>query len=160
MRIRTYEPRDHSPLLQLTVSTFEPFYENYFRTLMGEAVFAHQHGAWRDDYATQVSQLHDPHHAKHVAVCEVDGDITGYVAWVVDNDRHHGEIDILAVDTTSRGQGVGRALCEHAFADMKAQGVEVVEVGTGDDPFHQPARALYESLGCTPLPAVVYFKEL
>jgi ribosomal protein S18 acetylase RimI-like enzyme len=160
MLIRTYETRDQAAILRLTVSTFEPFYENYFRTLMGEAVFAHQHGAWREDYKKQVAHLHDPQSGKHVAVCDVDGDLTGYVAWVVDPDRHHGEIDILAVSHTSRGQGTGRALCEHAFADMRAQGVEVVEIGTGDDPFHQPARALYESLGCTPLPAVVYFKEL
>jgi GNAT superfamily N-acetyltransferase len=160
MLIRTYEPRDQSPILQLTIATFEPFYENYFRTLMGEVVFAHQHGAWREDYATQLENLHRPDEGKHVAVCEVDGDLTGYVAWVVAPERRHGEIDILAVSTTGRGEGVGRALCEHAFAEMKGQGVNVVEIGTGADPFHRPARALYESLGCTPLPAVVYFKEL
>lgn len=160
MLIRTYEPRDQARILELTVATFEPFYENYFRTLMGETVFAHQHGDWRDDYETQVENLHDPHQGKQVAVCAVEGDIVGYVGWAVDPERRHGEIDILAVSTAIRGHGVGRALCEHAFAAMKAEGVEVVEIGTGDDPFHQPARALYESLGCTPLPAVVYFKEL
>lgn len=43
-------------------------------------------------------------------------------------DRHH----------------AGTALCEHAFEQMRLLGAEVVEIG---DPFHAPARALYEKLG-------------
>lgn len=43
------------------------------------------------------------------------------------------------------GAGVGTSLCERAFARMREQ-------GTGGDPFHAPARALYERLGCTAQP--------
>ena len=51
-------------------------------------------------------------------------------------------------------------MCEHAFGEMRALGAEVVEIGTGADPFHAPARALYERLGCTQLPIAVYYREL
>jgi len=51
-------------------------------------------------------------------------------------------------------------LCECAFGEMRALGAEVVEIGTGADPFHTPARALYERLGCTQLPIAVYYKQL
>jgi ribosomal protein S18 acetylase RimI-like enzyme len=142
---------------------------------MGRTIFEHQHGSWRDDYRRQVPQLHRPADGKHVAVAEAGTTETGaasaetadarptllgYVAWNIDDQRHHGEIDILAVAADHRGAGAGRQLCEHAFAAMKADGIRVVEIGTGGDPFHAPARALYEDLGCTPLPATVYFKEL
>ena len=39
---------------------------------------------------------------------------------------------------------------------MRAGGVEVVQIGTGGDPFHAPARALYEQLGFTQVPVSVY----
>ena len=40
--------------------------------------------------------------------------------------------------------------CASTPSEMRALGAEVVEIGTGGDPFHAPARALYEKLGCTP----------
>ena len=43
---------------------------------------------------------------------------------------------------------------------MKADGVEVVELGTGEDAFHTPARALYESLGFLKVPIAGYIKKI
>jgi hypothetical protein len=43
---------------------------------------------------------------------------------------------------------------------MRAEHAEYVEIGTGGDDFHAPARAFYESLGCVKLPVAVYFREL
>lgn len=168
--IRPFRPDDLEHLIELTIDTFGPFYEEHFQGVMGRTIFEHQHGNWREDYRRQVPQLHRPTDGKHVAVAEADPGtadtanpkpaLVGYVAWNLDEERHHGEIDILAVSSDHRGHGAGRQLCEHAFAAMKAHGIRVVEIGTGGDPFHAPARGLYENLGCTPLPATVYFKEL
>jgi hypothetical protein len=36
----------------------------------------------------------------------------------------------------------------------------VAEIGAGGDPFHAPARALYEKLGCTALPVAFYYRRL
>ena len=47
----------------------------------------------------------------------------------------------------------------HAIAEMKARGARMVEIGSGGDGFHAPARVLAERLGCTPYPVTVYFKE-
>jgi hypothetical protein len=43
---------------------------------------------------------------------------------------------------------------------MRAAGVEVVGIGTGDDAFHAAARALYESLGFTKIPTAAYLKKI
>ncbi|MDX3067627.1 GNAT family N-acetyltransferase, partial [Streptomyces sp. ND04-05B] len=64
------------------------------------------------------------------------------------------------VDERHRGAGTATALCEHAFADLRGRGVRLVEIGTGGDTFHAPARALYESLGCALFPTAHYYRRL
>jgi ribosomal protein S18 acetylase RimI-like enzyme len=160
MLIRPFVQPDLTRLIALTIETFRPFYEDSFRPLVGEVVFANQHGNWRDDYRTQVAELHDPDQHRYVAVAEVDGAVAGYVAWNVDPARRNGSITHLAVSAEHRRHHTGTALCEHAFDEMRNLGVEVVEIGTGGDPFHAPARALYERLGCTMLPIAVYYRQL
>lgn len=43
---------------------------------------------------------------------------------------------------------------------MRVSGVEVVGVGTGDDPFHAAARSLYEGLGFTKIPTAAYLRSI
>lgn len=160
MLIRSFVQDDLARLTELTIETFGPFYEEHFRPLVGEVVFANQHGDWREDYRVQVVGLHEPDAHKYVAVAESDGAIVGYVAWSVDPDRRNGTITHLAVSAEHRRHHAGTALCEHAFGEMRTLGAEVVEIGTGGDPFHAPARALYEKLGCTMLPIAVYYRTL
>ena len=160
MLIRPFVQHDQERLTELTIATFQPFYEDSFRPLVGETVFANQHGAWREDYRKQVAELHDPGQHQYVAVAEIGSDIAGYVAWTVDPDRRNGTIVILAVATGHRREHLGTGLCEHAFGEMRKLGAQVVEIGTGGDAFHAPARALYESLGCAQLPVAVYYRQL
>ncbi|MFF3495782.1 GNAT family N-acetyltransferase [Streptomyces sp. NPDC002795] len=160
MRIRAFAHDDLAPLTDLTIDTFRPFFEDVFRPLMGEVIFTVQHGSWRDDYRRQVAELHAPERHAYVDVAEVAGGIAGYVAWAVDPDRQHGEVALLAVAHQHRRHHVGAALCEHAFERMRLLGAEIVEIATGGDTFHAPARELYEQLGCTANPVAVYFRQL
>jgi ribosomal protein S18 acetylase RimI-like enzyme len=133
MDIRPYDPGDLERLIDLTIETFRPFYEESFRRVVGDAVFAHQHGAWRDDYRRQLPTLFDPDEHKYIAVVEDQSAVVAYVAWNIDASKRHGEIDILAVAATRRRCGLGARLLEHAFAHMKDREVEVVTIGTGGD---------------------------
>ena len=148
MKIRPFQRSDLPTLVDLTIEVFGPFYEQSFRSMVPPDVFTHQHGAWADDYRESVPKLHDPERNRRVAVAETGaGVVNGFVAWALDLQRRHGEIDTLAVRESARRHGLGRALCEHAIAAMREQRIEVVGLGTGGDWFHAPARALYESLG-------------
>lgn len=160
MLIRPFAPHDLARLTELTIETFQPFYEDSFRPLMGEIIFANQHGGWREDYRQQVASLHDPGEHRYVAVAENGGAVVGYVAWSTDPARRNGSITILAVAAGYRRHQAATALCEHAFGAMRGLGAEVAVIGTGGDPFHAPARALYETLGCTQLPVAVYYRQL
>ncbi|MEB8344241.1 GNAT family N-acetyltransferase [Streptomyces endophyticus] len=169
MRMRAFVDDDLAALTDLTIDTFRPFFEDVFRPLMGETIFTVQHGSWRDDYRRQVAGLHAPERHAYVTVAEMtgmtgmtgmSGEIAGYVAWAVDPDRRHGQIVILAVSPQHRRHHLGATLCRHAFEQMRLLGAEIVEIATGGDAFHAPARALYEQLGCTANPVAVYFRRL
>lgn len=160
MDIRTYVDADLARLIDLTIDTFGPFFEDSFRPLVGDLIFTRQHGDWRGDYRRQLPGLHDPAEHKYVAVAEQDGVLIGYVAWHVDPTRQKGTVELLAVARGHRRSSTATALCEHAFSAMRAAGAQYVEIGTGGDDFHAPARTFYERLGCVKLPVAVYFREL
>lgn len=50
MHLRTYRDDDFDRLLALTIDVFGPFYEETFRGIVGDTMFVHQHGSWREDY--------------------------------------------------------------------------------------------------------------
>lgn len=160
MDIRPLDPADIPALLDLTIGVFGPFYENSFRPVVGDTVFTNRHGDWRGDYRKHLAGLHDPDSGKFAAIAWIDSQMAGFVGWIIEKTQRHGVVDILAVTADHRRLGVGRELLEHAVADIKAAGAEVVSIGTGGDDFHAPARALYESLGFTPFPTVGYTKAI
>lgn len=157
MHIRPLQVDDHPSATELLVQAFGPFFDGYARGLLGEQIFQHQHGRWEQDCRDEVATLHDPCAGRHASVATVsDGTLSGVVSWRFDPRRGHGEIYLLAVSPVSRRQGIGRRLCEHAIGHLRAGGVEVVQISTGGDPFHAPARALYEQLGFTHVSVSVY----
>lgn len=160
MDLRTFRATDLDRLIELTIEIFGPYYEDSFRSIVGERVVRVMHGDWRADYHKQLSELYDPDNHRYVAVAERDGVIVGFVAWQVHPTKEYGQVDFVAVSAAQRRQGIADELCRHAFADMKQRGKRVVEIGTGGDPFHRPARAFYENLGMTAFPVVFYYKEL
>jgi ribosomal protein S18 acetylase RimI-like enzyme len=160
MDIRPLSPADLPALLDLTISVFGPFYEESFRPIVGDTVFINRHGDWKEDYRRHLAGIHDPDNGKFAAVARIDGQVVGFVGWIIEEAQRHGEIDILAVAEASRRLGAGRALAVHALAHMKTAGVDVVSIGTGGDDFHAPARSLYNSLGFTPFPNISYTKAV
>ena len=160
MHIRSFHESDRAHLIELTIEAFRPLHEDVYPALLGEVIFANQWGNWREDYHAEVAGLHDPQAHKFVAVADLDGAIVGYTGWRIDLTTRYACIEILAVASGHRRSHVGTALCEYAFAHMRTLGAEMVEIRTGGDEFHTPARALYESLGCIQYPTTAYYREL
>jgi ribosomal protein S18 acetylase RimI-like enzyme len=160
MLIKTPLDSDIPKLIAIAIETFRPFYEGYVHSLLGDAVFQHQHGNWREDYENEIPSLDSPEEGRFMAQAEVEGHIAGFIAWKIGAKQGHGEIYLLAVAPNHRRTNVARTLCSHAMHEMKSNDVVVVEVGTGGDEFHAPARALYESLGFTMIPVAAYLKKI
>jgi len=157
MLIRPLEVDDHAATTHLLTETFRAFFEGYARRHLGEQVYQHQHGRWEQDYRDELPTLDAPEAGRHAAVATLaEGTIVGLISWKVGTKARHGEIYLLAVSPLHQRQHIGQRLCQHAIGHMRADKVEVVQIGTGGDPFHAPARALYERLGFTPVPVAVY----
>ena len=158
MRIRPFAPDDLDALTELTIATFRPYFEGFLDGLLGPDLAALHHGRWRQDYRDELPTLHDPPAGRHIGVADTGDEIAGYVSWKTGERAGHGQIYLLAVSDRHRGRHVALELCGYAIERMKAAGVRFVEVGTGDDAFHAPARALYEALGFTKVPTAGYLK--
>lgn len=117
MPIRPYASQDQQQILDLTLATFGPFYEDSFRPLMGEVIFAVQHFDWRESYAQEVPPLHQPEAGKYVDVAEIDGAVAGYISWQINPAREHGMINILAVAPQHRRDQLARIF--HRFSVVR-----------------------------------------
>jgi ribosomal protein S18 acetylase RimI-like enzyme len=159
MRIRSYVPADLPALTDLTIETFRPFHEGYVAPLYGEDLFRLHHGTWEQDYRDELPGMHDPAAHRWIAVADADGP-AGLVAYRVREQADHGVIELLAVGERHRRHGYGHALCAHALADLRSRGVRVVELSTGFDDFHSPARGLYRSLGFTEVGIAGYIQAV
>ncbi|WP_081737784.1 GNAT family N-acetyltransferase [Arthrobacter sp. H41] len=93
-----------------------------------------------------------------VQVALEDGQVIGWEAVRLHLQDRMGEVYVLAVDPDYQRRGVGTALMNHAFENIRAAGMAMVE--TGDDPGHAASRASYEAAGFTRWPVARYFKDL
>ena len=77
--------------------------------------------------------------------------LAGFVSCRVDGETGLAEIGYNAVDTRFLGGGLGKTLLRHVLTLLRREGHREVEVVTGMDSGHAPARALYEGAGFKPL---------
>ena len=83
-------------------------------------------------------------------VAEADGRTVGtYCLIILDNLGHHGApaalVENVAVDPTCQGQGIGRAMMEHARGRCRDRGCYKLALSSNQS--REAAHAFYESLG-------------
>ena len=157
--IREYRPADHDAVVALSLRAWEPVFAS-MEAVLGAELARRLHGEdWRVYQARSVSDTLAA--ADRAWVAEAEGRVAGFaIATTADPDRRIGEIAMLAVDPAAQRCGLGRALTDHATAYLRDAGMRVAVIGTGGDPGHAPARALYERAGYSLMPAAQYFKAL
>ena len=158
--IRGYVPADHDAVVELSLRAWTPVFASV-NGVLGPELATRLHG--EDWQVHQARSVHDALVApsNHGWVTEADGRTTGFVvAAIADPDRRIGEIAMLAVDPRDQGQGLGRALTDHATDWLRDAGMRVAVIGTGGDPGHAPARRIYEQAGYCLMPLAQYFKVL
>ena len=156
--IRPYEDKDLDQIVELTVPAFEPIFAS-FANVLGPQIYPIVYPDWKQlqiDLARKCCQ----DRAKSVIVADVDGEIAGYLVYVLHDESKEGEIYLLAVDPKFQNGGIGTELNKHALALFKEAGMKLAVVGTGGDDGHAPARRSYEKAGFIGLPLVRYYQAL
>jgi GNAT superfamily N-acetyltransferase len=158
--IRPLEKSDLDAIVEFSLRAWEPVFDSLSEVL-GDPIFARLHRPdWRTVQAEAVrAGCTNAEHDVFVAVS--DGRPVGF-ATVELNAFHEGMgvVDMIAVDPEYQRRGIATQLMDRAADHMREQGMDIAAVGTGGDPGHAPARAMYEASGYTPLPVVRYLKLL
>jgi ribosomal protein S18 acetylase RimI-like enzyme len=161
--LRRFIDSDLEVIVAFAVAAWEPVYASW-KHVMGPDVFPLVCPDWRAGQARDVTDAcQDPEN--DVWVATVDGRPVGFVALQTMRASRSGEVDggevyMIAVDPAYQRRGIADMLLRHAVAELRADGVSVVSIGTGADPGHAPARALYEKHGFRCLPLARYYLAL
>lgn len=110
-----------------------------------------QGGTVADDHHRQLWQRVLGHHGTDVFVAEDEGELTGAITLhVLPNMTYQGApyavIENVITAARARGQGIGRALMEHALARADAAGCYKIMLQTNND---RGAAGFYRKLGFT-----------
>lgn len=158
--IRLYAPADFDQVLAVCIAAFTPVHQGFAEAL-GPRIFELQYHDWKERYAETLSGIASADANTKVYVAEVNGVIAGFIFTILDPVRQTGELGLNAVDPAHQGKGVGRAMYQFAFDDLKQRGAAIAYVGTGGDAAHAPARRAYESVGFNKvIPSLHLFKVL
>jgi ribosomal protein S18 acetylase RimI-like enzyme len=81
-------------------------------------------------------------------VAELDGAVVGYACWgPILGTAESADLYWIAVDRSTQGRGVGRALLDEAERWIAAEGRTRVYLETAGRPQYQPTRAFYLACG-------------
>jgi ribosomal protein S18 acetylase RimI-like enzyme len=139
---------------------WEPIYAE-FRRRVGDDIFAKLYPNWEETKMEQVRQAFEKHPGS-MLVTEVDGQVAAFITFfVINTTAGLGEIGNNAVHPDFQGRGLGRAQYERVFEELRANGCGIVQVTTGLDDAHAPARRAYEAAGFDiELPKITYMRKL
>lgn len=156
-RIRPFVEDDMPAIVDLSLAAWEPVFVS-FEQVLGPRIFALIYPDWRKSQQEVVEKICRAGENTHVLVADRDDRAMGFLVYESRGDT--GEVLLLAVHPDDQNRGIGTALNVAALAEMKRAGVKLVEVGTGGEEGHAPARRAYEKAGYTALPLVRYYIDL
>lgn len=149
--IRPYNPADLEIIKQITIEGFENVSVDHgIEKKFG--VVGDRDWRWRkarhidDDVVSN---------AEGVFVAEAEGVVLGYISTRIDRDASKGRIPNLAVTSSARGQGLGRALIEHAVGYFREEGMDVVVIETMES--NPVGQSLYPSCGFEEVGRQIHF---
>jgi ribosomal protein S18 acetylase RimI-like enzyme len=155
--IRKYSKSDLPKMIDLSLHAFKPVFTS-FRKVLGKNIFAYLYPNWRKIQSDGITYSCKKKQNNTILVAEKGERVVGFI--IIKRRKKAAEILLLAVHPLFQKQGIGTKLNKAALANMKNEGITFVEVGTGGDEGHAPARKTYKKVGYIPLPLVRYYKKL
>jgi len=145
IEVRPAQKEDAESACRIAVEAWKPIYENY-RKLLGDELFEMLHRDWREDKVDEIRN----HYRKYpdwMLVSEKDGEIAGFITYLLDTKREIGVISNNAVRPEYQRRGIGTLQYQKVLGIFKRNNMRFARVTTGLDESHAPARAAYEKVG-------------
>jgi ribosomal protein S18 acetylase RimI-like enzyme len=158
IQIREAQAADLDILQDFTERSFEPIFES-FASILGRTIFAKVFPDWRNLQRSHVTTFYNDEQAQ-LWIATVDDVPAGLIVYKLNDETKQGVVEFLVVDPDYQNQGNGTQLNQFVIEQMRAAGMELIEVGTGGDISHAPARHAYEKVGYVGIPSVYYYKSL
>lgn len=157
--VRPCRPGDLPHVVDIGNRAWQPIYAHY-RSLYGEDLFPVLYPDADHAKGRQIER-HFREHPEWMLVCEKDGTVVGFATFLVDAERKMGILGNNAVDPECGLKGIGQRLYQAVFDHLRGLGLVAVQVTTGRDPAHEPARNAYQRAGFSlPREDVTYTKRL
>lgn len=96
-------------------------------------------------------------HAQGIFVAEAEGEVLGYISTALDREAGKGRIPNLAVALGARGQGIGRALIEHALDYFRDENLAYAVIETMDS--NPVGQTLYPDSGFQEIARQVHYAQ-
>jgi ribosomal protein S18 acetylase RimI-like enzyme len=155
--IRPLKRADLEAVVDLSLLAWEPVFIS-FENILGTAIFDRLYRPeWRAAQAANVRRNCLADGAESFVMAGSDDVAVGFVVLQQDQDESLGVVEMIAVHPDHQRRGHARALMVFAIQRLRDQGLGLINVGTGGDAGHAPARALYEAVGFTGVPLVNYY---
>jgi ribosomal protein S18 acetylase RimI-like enzyme len=156
--VRPLTPADLDAVVELSLLAWEPVFASFER-ILGTGIFDRLYRPdWRSAQATAVRSNCVAENSESFVATTTDDFPVALIVLKQDRDESLGVVDMVAVHPQHQRRGYARALMELAVQRFSDQGLHLTSVGTGGDPGHAPARALYEAVGFTGVPLVNYYR--
>lgn len=146
-------------MLELSLRAWAPVFPFVHQAVPRFVYDSFYPSGWQERQRADLSAVLDDEPG-NVDVAVLEAIPVGWVCTRLHPEDRMGEIYVLAVDPEHQRSGIGKALMDHAIGRVRAAGLRMVMVETGDDPGHASARAAYESHGFQRWPVARYFKDL
>ncbi len=157
--IRKYKEKDLPVIASIGNRAWQNIYKMY-HDLYGDELFLSLVPNRNTAKGEQIRQ-HALKHPDWIYVCEENGEIVGFVTFMLDQALKIGEIGNNAVDPECGLKGIGQQLYAELFKRFKEEGMLYAKVSTGLDDAHLPARRAYERAGFNiKKEDITYFKKL
>lgn len=159
--IRPFHKVDLPQMHDVRDAAFAPIYQS-FRSILGDAELARIiYGNGEDEQGAHLDKICLPDSGHHVLVATNEEKVIGFCGGSINTKSRIGTLGLNAVHPSFADCGVGTSLYEHMLRWMREQGMSAVQVSTGDDPSHAPARRAYEKVGFEKsIPSLLYCQIL
>lgn len=147
----------------IAIACYAPIHRSYVQMLGEQCYQAVRHDpqlTWEERKTGQIRRLFRDH-PEWVWVLEKEGNVIGFVTFMLFPDQNYGHIDNNGVAPEHAGKGWGRFMYQHVLQYFRKKNLRFAHVDTGLDDAHIPARKAYESVGFNrKVPTVEYWQDL